>query len=289
MVVFGFAFSHGGFQAVEMPFPSRRGLTAFHVTPLNDSTLDGTLARAGFAAAVFDLRTIPASGPVAEWFAEPHQTRSIGAGYADAFAANFVYPTLVRARYDALIFVDSTARARPNPGGVREPAEPLAAAGNLDFEDLGADGRPASWRFSNDQLRAFGYAVTVSEDRPASGRRCAEVRRDPGPHYGETYGGLSQLIDATPYRGRRVRIKAMARADVVGGGEARLWIQASRPQVALMQPPDARPSTAVVTAAWQPYDVVVDVPANATTLRFGFALVGDGRAWVDGVSLEVVP
>ncbi len=289
MVVFGFAFGRGGFQAMEMPFPSRRGLIVFDVPPLPDSTLDGTLARAGLRLAAVDLRRLPA-GPVAAWFAERHGTRRIGAGFGDAFAANFVSPEVTAHQYDALLYVDSTTAARPNRAGGRPPSNPLPAPVNLDFEDVDAEGRPIGWSFNAARLRTFDFGVSVTAERPAAGLRCVEVRRDPVRHYGELFGGPSQLLDATPYRGRRVRVRAMARADLVGrGSEARLWAQAARPLVSILQPPERRASAVVTLGEWRPYEIVVEVPADATTLTIGFALVGDGRAWVDAVSLETLP
>jgi len=290
MVVFGFAFGRGGFQAMQMPFPSRRGLQAFVVPALPDSTLDGTLVATGMPVAAFDLRALPRDGAVAAWFGAPRGTRSIGAGFADALAPNFVAPQITPQRYDALLWVDSTTRARPNATGPLPPMELRPAAVNLDFEEVGDGGAPAGWLVNDARLATFGYTIAVTSDGPASGARCVEVRGEPRPRYGETYGGLTQLLDATPYRGHRVRLRAMARANVRGtGNEGRLWMQVSRPLVSFTQPPDPRESRQVTAIAWRPYEIVVVVPPTATTLTFGFALVGEGRAWVDNVSVEVLP
>jgi erythromycin esterase len=300
MVVFGFAFGRGGFLAVEGPAPSRRGLTAFQVPALADSTLDGMLSHTGFSVAAFDLRQLPSSGPAAEWFAKPHGTRSIGAMAIGP--AGSVRSQVVARLYDALIYVDSTTPSRPNAGGGWSPlapghaqggrvaVQPVPAPVNLDFEAVGADGAPSGWTFNAVRLRAFGYRVLVSQLRPPSGQRCVEVRRTAGRHYGEEYGEIGQLIDAAPYRGRRVRVRAMARAETNGAGsEARLWVQSWAPISNVVGQLNTRRSVAVEGATWRSYETIIDVPANAISLRFGFALVGDGRAWVDAVSFDAVP
>jgi erythromycin esterase-like protein len=113
MVVFGFAFNEGSFQAVEMPFPSKRGLREFTVGPAPEGSLDAALAAAGLRIAAVDLRGLPKEGPVARWFGEPRVTRSIGAGYGDQFAANFLDMQVAPKNYDAILFVEKTTAARP--------------------------------------------------------------------------------------------------------------------------------------------------------------------------------
>ena len=258
MVIFGFAFNRGGFQAREMPFSSGRGLRTFTVGPLSDGSLDVTLARAGLSVAAVDLRSRPASGPVTEWFAQAQETRSIGAGFSGEAAASF--------------------------------AVPLSSPTNLGFEDLDADGRPTGW-LTPASLVDFDFSITSSTDHPAEGRRAMLITRAPGRHYGETYGGLSQSVDATPFRGHRVRLRAMVRtlpADAVC--RAYLWLGSVRPDQFMFAPDGnvrrGRPTTA---SAWTSIELEAAIPADAVSLGYGLALVGNGRAWIDAVSLEVVP
>ena len=113
MVVFGFAFNEGSFQAVEMPFPSKRGLRTFNVDPAPEGSLDAMLASAGLQIAAIDLRALPKKGEVANWFSEPRATKSIGAGYGEQFAATFLLKQVTPKIYDVLLFVDKTTAARP--------------------------------------------------------------------------------------------------------------------------------------------------------------------------------
>lgn len=115
MVVFGFAFNQGSFQAMEMPFPSKRGLRNFTVEPAPEGSLDAMLAATRLPVAVFDLRRLPRQGPVARWFGEPRATRSIGAGYGEHSAANFLDMQVAPKGYDAILFVEKTTAARPLP------------------------------------------------------------------------------------------------------------------------------------------------------------------------------
>jgi erythromycin esterase len=112
MVVMGFAFNQGGFQAMEQG----KGLTNFTVPPAPAGSLDATLAAAGVPIFALDLRTAPASGPVAEWLAQPHASRTIGAVYSEATAANYFMPLRARESFDVLLFVENTTAARRNSG-----------------------------------------------------------------------------------------------------------------------------------------------------------------------------
>jgi erythromycin esterase-like protein len=113
MVVFGFAFNEGSFQAMEMPFPSKRGLRNFTVDPAPEGSLDAMLAAAGLNIAAIDLRKLPKQGPVTNWFGEPRATRSIGSGYGEQYAADFLEKQATPRYYDALLFVEKTTAARP--------------------------------------------------------------------------------------------------------------------------------------------------------------------------------
>lgn len=115
MVVFGFAFNKGSFQAMEMPFPSKRGLQIFNVDPAPEGSLDAMLASAGLRIAAIDLRALPKAGVVADWFSQPRATRSIGAGYGESFATEFLVNQVVPKCYDALLFVEKTTAARALP------------------------------------------------------------------------------------------------------------------------------------------------------------------------------
>jgi erythromycin esterase len=62
-----------------------------------------------------DLRTLPKDGPVAAWFAQPHRTRDIGAGFSDASASkHWTSDWGGPSGFDAILFVNTTTAARPN-------------------------------------------------------------------------------------------------------------------------------------------------------------------------------
>ncbi|HYO47858.1 MAG TPA: hypothetical protein VEY33_14345, partial [Gemmatimonadota bacterium] len=102
---------------------------------------------------------------------------------------------------------------------------------------------------------------------------------------------LGQRIEATAYRGKRVRFRAAVRTDVTGpGNQAYLWLHVTKewafpPSTAFYDDMSDRPIT---NREWREYEIVGDVPEDAEMIDYGMALVGDGRAWIDAVSVEVV-
>ena len=289
MVIFGFAFNQGGFQAIEMPIPSATGLRPFNVDPAPDGSLDATLASAGLRIAAIDLRRLPKEGEAAKWFSEPRATRSIGAGYGERFAANFLDKQVTPQIYDAILFVEKTTAARPLAKSENPESRPkLSTPANADFENGKVGEPPADWHFST-RLRRYDFQIVTSDERPHSGKSCALISRPPGKHYGEFTGSFGQRLDAMPYRGKKIRLRAAARAEVSGVDNVS-WLRlnvfgkGSGSQAMVFDSLDKYP---VTSAEWRIYEIVADVPLDADSISYGLYLVGGGKSWLDSVSVEV--
>jgi len=111
MVVFGFAFNQGSFQAVERG----KGLHDFTISPAPAGSLDATLAATGIPLLALDLRKIPKGSPAETWFSQPHKSRNIGAMYATDMDNQFLIDMKAPDSFDVLLFVEKTTAARKNP------------------------------------------------------------------------------------------------------------------------------------------------------------------------------
>jgi erythromycin esterase len=114
------------------------------------------------------------------------------------------------------------------------------------------------------------------------------VARSPGRHYGLTNGGIEQIVDATPYRGKWVRLTAMCREEALADSHASLWLSLT-PKVVLDMQIRLSGERTITETTWRPYEIILQVPEITVTISYGLSLEGDGRAWIDDVSLEVVP
>jgi erythromycin esterase len=114
----GFAFHRGSFQAIDLT-GRNRGLVEHAVGPAPVGSVDETFHRAGLPIFMLDLRRVPRNGPVADWFSRPRPMRESGSAFSseDAMLVDYHLP----GQFEAVIFVASTTRARPNPTGRRPP------------------------------------------------------------------------------------------------------------------------------------------------------------------------
>jgi hypothetical protein len=100
------------------------------------------------------------------------------------------------------------------------------------------------------------------------------------------FGTLSQAIQATEYAGKRVRLRAWVRSENVTDW-AGLWMRVDKGQTVISL--DNMQQRAIHgSQPWITYDVVLDVPGDATRIGFGILLTGPGEVWLNDVKLEAV-
>jgi len=94
---------------------------------------------------------------------------------------------------------------------------------------------------------------------------------------------LSQSIDATPYRGARVRLRGKLRtADHALG---RLWLRVDRGEASGFFDNMARHP--VVSETWADAEIIGPVDADATAIVFGEVMRSSGTTWYDDLELSV--
>src|ERR1700741_2845012 len=90
-------------------------------------------------------------------------------------------------------------------------AAPNPVPANLDFESGSPGEVPLGWLAPTAKA---GYTVALSTDTPKQGKQCVRLSTpaalDPS---GPGFGNVMQQIDATPYRGKRIRFRAAVRVE----------------------------------------------------------------------------
>ncbi len=100
------------------------------------------------------------------------------------------------------------------------------------------------------------------------------------------FGTLMQSINAEQYKGKRVRLSGMVKSEEVLGW-AGLWMRVD--QGTSMLAFDNMQDRAIKgTTGWKRYDVVLDVPKEATGVSFGILLAGTGEVWLNSTKFDVV-
>jgi erythromycin esterase len=143
-------------------------------------------------------------------------------------------------------------------------------------------GLPRGWAGGSPNRRA--YASGIDREVVHGGQASGFVRMTGArPH---EFGTLVQSVRAEPYRGRRIRLAGFLKTEGANDG-AGLWMRVDGTDAILTF--DNMDSRRICwTRDWQEVDVVLDVAQKARTITFGLILVGDGKAWVDDLRIEVV-
>jgi erythromycin esterase len=158
---------------------------------------------------------------------------------------------------------------------------------NLDFES-GETGRAPSGWIVPPTLQQAGYSAELRREGCRSGTGCAVVLVPASPS-SQAFGNLMQQVDGTPYRGQTVRLSAWVRLEAVESTDrTQLWFRVDRQngQVGFFDNMGSRPIT---SAEWRRYSIQGEIDADARLINFGLISIGKGRAWLDAVSLEVIP
>lgn len=126
---------------------------------------------------------------------------------------------------------------------------------------------------------------------PGSARapyRSARLNRSsPQPAPGAGFGTVTQGLEAQPYRGQRVKLRAFVRAAVSGAGnQGQLWLRVDREERrrGFFDNMADRP---IRSSEWEVYEIVGDVADDAVAIVFGGFLLGAGRVWLDDFELLV--
>jgi hypothetical protein len=139
------------------------------------------------------------------------------------------------------------------------------------------DGVPAGWHLAGDHPENYRTG--------ADANGVAFLFSTPGSS-GAGFGTLMKSVPGDEYRGKRVRFSALVRSDDVAEW-AGLWMRVDEgANVVAFDNMQSRPIKG--TTPWHTYQVVLDVPPEATRIAFGELVVSSGRLWMSHASVEVV-
>ena len=123
-----------------------------------------------------------------------------------------------------------------------------------------------------------GYGDSGVTSDYASKRRHRDQRV---PVDGAAFGALWQAVDATPYRGARLRLRGKLRTVTPGHGQ--LWVRIERgTSRGFFDNMGDRP---VVNRNWQSAEIEGTVDADATRIIVGTLMIGGGTVWYDDLEL----
>lgn len=125
-----------------------------------------------------------------------------------------------------------------------------------------------------------GVALIESRSRRGSGD---------GPDKGQ-FATLMQSVSADAYRGTRLRLSASLKTEDADAGTLWLRVDGAAGTTLRFDNMMQRVSNGALRgdADWTSRSIILDVPADAASLNYGFFLQGFGRCWARGFDLEQV-
>lgn len=171
---------------------------------------------------------------------------------------------------------------------VKSSAQPLPFPYNLDFE-VGELGKlPKGWVVPS-YADNLGYVAYLSDEEPKSGRFCLELYRA-GTYKEDMYGSVMQSIDAKPYRGKTIVFRAYVRAEIHSPkGSAHIWVRERVGKNEELGFLEYLPLQPVVVRNWELREIKTTISPDADVINFGLLLFGNGKAWIDNASFEIIP
>ncbi|MDQ1266062.1 MAG: TSPc protein [Bacteroidota bacterium] len=157
---------------------------------------------------------------------------------------------------------------------------------NLDFEDGAPGNMPIGWTLPSYAKNA-GYSAALTDLNPLHGRYCIELSKE-GEDSAGIYGSVMQSVDASQFRGKKIRFRAAVRAELSGvKGSAHLWVREhlSYGQDGLFMRMEDQP---IVINNWEYYEIIFPVNDYADVLNFGLLMFGSGKSWLDDASLVII-
>lgn len=289
MVIFGFVFRSGGFQAFDGG-PENKGVIPFNVAAHQNATMADALSTAGMPLLALDLRRLPAQGPVKDWFNTPQGAFDFGAVFNANTPDDFIINRSVTNEFDALIFVDKTTIARANQSGRRAGSRSRisdlgdSVATNLGFE-AGISGQiPPSWIMPPALVEDGFRAETVSSNAK-EGRQALHLFHISG-NSKNGWASLMQSVNPKPYLAKKIRVSGWIKTDGKPGSEASFWVRVDRSSGRGFF--ENAKNRAINTTEWTPMTIEGEVEEDAKSLNFGCILWGTGHAWFDDLRLEII-
>jgi erythromycin esterase len=280
MVVFGFAFNQGSFQAVD-----ETGKLRDHtVPPAPEGFIDAALAATGLPLLALDLANIPPDGPLAKWLAAKPSQRSIGAVFHGDHT-NYSEVANPRDKYDVLLFVERTTAAHGNPRVSRVASEVGSNAEPTNLQLAGSAALPDGWRAISYSRHPYALSIVADETLEA-GRAVRIARSDSTLVWGD--GGITQTFPVGQFHGQRLVFSAAMRAEAarIGTGAQLVvrFLQKNGDAVQVVQS-----GAPVRSSYWSRHSIAADVPRNAERIQICLVVMGAAAGWFGDLDLEVKP
>ncbi|MDZ7625852.1 MAG: hypothetical protein U5J96_15580 [Ignavibacteriaceae bacterium] len=129
------------------------------------------------------------------------------------------------------------------------------------------------------------YEMGIDNSIFQNGQACAFIKSK-SPKENQ-FGTLMQTINAENYLGKRLMLSGYIKSEDVKGWSG-MWMRIDGESNQQLGFDNMQDKVIKGTTDWKKYEIVLDIPANSTTINYGVLLGGDGEVWFDNFELKEV-
>ncbi|MDZ7623459.1 MAG: hypothetical protein U5J96_03305 [Ignavibacteriaceae bacterium] len=129
------------------------------------------------------------------------------------------------------------------------------------------------------------YEMGIDNSIFQNGQACAFIKSK-SPKENQ-FGTLMQTISAENYLGKRLQLSGYIKSEDVKGWSG-MWMRIDGESNQQLGFDNMQDRAIKGTTDWKKYEIVLDIPANSTTINYGVLLGGDGEVWFDNFELKEV-
>jgi hypothetical protein len=136
-----------------------------------------------------------------------------------------------------------------------------------------------------DELRSRVFQDSLAFP-PPEGLQAVSIRAKPKARPGGM-GTLSRTVPARRFHGKRVRLSANLHTE--RAGRVQMWMKVTDANDRVLAFDDMQSRPLRGSTRWRRYSIVLNVPANAKEISYGFLLAGSGAAFANDFALNTTP
>lgn len=143
---------------------------------------------------------------------------------------------------------------------------------------------PKGWFKAGSQPEKYDMGTDIGSGR--NGKNAATIKSISNEIDG--FGTLMQQSMPDEYLGKRVRMSGYMKSVNVDQW-AGFWFRVDQSKSSTPLSFDNMEDRAIKgTTGWKKYDIVLDVPENASNIAYGALIAGTGQVWFDDIKFEIV-
>ncbi len=144
-------------------------------------------------------------------------------------------------------------------------------------------GEVKGWFLAGSEPSSYEIGVVDDEQRNGKVAYIKSIK----PKINNKFGTIMQSFSAEKYLGTKVKLTGYIKTQDVKGWVG-MWMRVDGHKSHSLSFDNMNDRKIKKTTAWTKYEIILDVPKDSKSINYGVLLSGEGMAWMDDLSFEVV-